>query len=276
MSKINRYVTIMLSLALLTFSAAAPMSAQAKAASGELQAKKLAFAYADKTGKRLLAAGVTSPQRFTQAIHAPGMQKQAIFVKQQKATEKSNGRQNEWNFNQDEGGLFKLAAGKILHNSSVLLAEKDAFQGHRFLKYQAVKDGKLEDDVIAAVEKAKKRKVVKQGLLGSAPSGVRIALVEFERVKGEKPLASLLLKTEQGLLFQDFVGTEDEYSTWRVDDGGEISAQDFRILFVTASDAGYSLAYEWFGAEGSSLEVLQQQKTKFRSVLEGYRYTAPV
>ncbi|MFC5467459.1 hypothetical protein ACFPPD_01935 [Cohnella suwonensis] len=48
------------------------------------------------------------------------------------------------------------------------------------------------------------------------------------------------------------------------------------MLFVSKSKAGYALAYDWQGFEGSSLELLQQKGSKFRSVIHGYRYTSPL
>lgn len=103
-----------------------------------------------------------------------------------------------------------------------------------------------------------------------------IGLVVFEKKKGQKPLASLVVASKSGLLFEDFPGNDDLQSTWRVDDGGEIDASMFKVLFVTKSKVGYALAYEWFGFEGCSLNVIQQQGGKFRDILSNYRYTAPL
>ncbi|MCC3373670.1 hypothetical protein [Cohnella sp. REN36] len=245
-------------------------------ASGDLKASKLTFAYADLTGQRLLGFESSKPKRFVKAVFAPGTTLDTKYVKHQKESDKSNGRQTAWNFDDDEGELYSIAKGKVAPNDSVLLAEKDAFEDHVFLSYKPVSKGTFSKSVITQIEKQKKRKVAKQGLIGQVKPDVSIGLVEYVKAKGQKPLASLVLSTKKGPLLLDFVGNDDPNSTWRVDDGGTITPDMFRILFVTESKQGYSFAYEWSGAEGYSLEVLQQQGGKLRSVLHGSRYAAPI
>jgi hypothetical protein len=82
--------------------------------------------------------------------------------------------------------------------------------------------------------------------------------------------------TKVGLIFEDFIGTDDNMSTWRVSDGGMIGPEWFDVIFVTKSKAGYALCYEWYGDEASNLVLVQQKKTIFHNVLHGYRYTAPM
>lgn len=269
-------MSILLAIGVAPITEQASAAAPSAAAIGELKEEKLAFAYADKTGQRLLGFESSKQKRFVKAIYAPGKLLDIKYVKHQKETDKSNGRQNEWNFDQDGGELYSVVKGKVTHNDSVLLAEKDAFQGHTFLNYKPLSKGTFTKTVIAQIEKQKKRKVVRQGLIGQVSANVRIGLVEFAKAKGQKPLASLVLTTKKGLLFNDFAGNDDSYSTWRVDDGGTITPGMFKILFVTESKQGYSFAYEWSGFEGYSLEVLQQKGSRLRSVLHGGRYAAPV
>ncbi|TVY03294.1 hypothetical protein [Cohnella terricola] len=254
----------------------ATVTAASATSTGQLNGDRLRFAYADETGQRLLNPEGDGKKRYAQAIYAPGKIADVRYVKQQKRAEDSNGRQNQWNFDRDAGELYAVVKGKIPGNESVLLAEKGAFQGHEFLNYKPLSKGAFAKGDIAGIEKAKKRKVAQQALLGQVSKNLQIGLVTFERKKGQKPLASLVLKTESGLLFEDFEGNDDDQSTWRVDDGGTIAPDMFKILFVTKSKAGYALSYEWIGEEGYSLTVLQQNKTKFRSVMHGYRYAAPV
>jgi len=253
-----------------------PVEAASATIAGQLNGDRLSFGYADESGKRLLGLNDDGKKRYAQAIYAPGKIANVRYVMHQKQSEESNGRQNHWNFDRDEGDLYAVVQGKIQGNDSVLLAEKGAFQGHDFLNYKPVSKGAFAKGDISVIEKAKKRKVVRQALLGQVSKNLQIGLVTFEKKKGQKPLASLVLKTESGFLYEDFVGNDDDQSTWRVDDGGTISTDMFKILFVTKSKAGYAFGYEWIGEEGYSLKVLQQNKAKFRSVLKGYRYSAPV
>ncbi|HEY2491633.1 MAG TPA: hypothetical protein VGI33_01685 [Paenibacillus sp.] len=242
--------------------------------SGALKKESFSFAYTDKTGKRLLAFGNSNPSQLTQAISSPGDLSAVKYMKHQTSRKDSNGRQTMWNFAQDEGDLFHLYRGKLKGNDSIILATKDAFQGHQFLQYTPLKQGSFSKSVVSAIEKTKKRKIVKQGLIGKA-TAIQIGLVEFERKSG-KPLASIVMATKDGLIFEDLPGNNDEQSTWRVDDGGVIEPSMFTILFVTQSESGYSLGFEWIGVEGHYLKLIQQQADKFRTILEGSRYTAPV
>ncbi|QMV42417.1 hypothetical protein [Cohnella cholangitidis] len=261
------------------FSGSTALAKSPAAPTGKLTESKLAFSYADESGKRLLGFNGTNPKRFGKAIYAPGKVLNVKFAKHQKGSDKSTGRQLAYNFDRDEGELFNVVQGTIKSDESVLLAEKDAFQGHTFLKYKPVSKGTFSKSVIGKIEKSKKRKVISQGLIGQVSAEVQIGLVQFERLKGQKPLASLVLTSKSGLVFEDFVGNDDEMSTWRVADGGTITTDMFNVLFVTHSKAGYSLGYEWWGDEGLSLNVVQQQGTKgskFLSVLNSYRYTVPL
>jgi len=237
---------------------------------------KLTFAYADSTGTGLLGFDQAHPKQYTQAIAAPGKSNPIQYVKHQKLSEKSNGRNNMYNFDHDEGEIYKVLKGKVSQDEAVVLATKDAFKGHTFLAYRPVPVKGLDKKTVQAIEKAKNRKVRKHWKIGEVSSEVQVGVIEFERVKGKKPLASFVLVTKKGLVFEDYVGNDGDYSTWRVDDGGEMDPDLFRVIFVTRSESGYSVGLEWIGFESNALDVMQQEGKKFRHVVEGSRYTAPL
>ncbi|WP_148316067.1 hypothetical protein [Aneurinibacillus aneurinilyticus] len=152
------------------------------------------------------------------------------------------------------------------------LIEKDAFKGNTFLPYKPVKQGRFSDKTIRKVTEFKKRKVIKQGLIGEISPGVQIGLVEFERTE-KNVLASIVMTTPNGLVFKDFPATYvDGVWSWRADDGGEIEPRLFNILFVTKSKTGYTLGLEWIGAERNNLSVLQQNGNTFYSINQSGRY----
>ncbi|MCI1695777.1 hypothetical protein [Aneurinibacillus aneurinilyticus] len=244
---------------------------------GKVNGDAVTFAYADKTGKHLLAFDLNSsdrPKRFTKVICSPGNVRSVKYVKYQKEGKHSNHRNAASNITQDAGAWFDVVNGKFKENESCLLIEKDAFKGHTFLPHKPVEQGEFSDEIIRKVTEFKKRKVIKQGLIGEISPGVQIGLVEFER-KGKNVLASIVMTTPNGLVFKDFPATYDEVSTWRVDDQGEIDPQMFNILFVTKSKTGYTLGLEWIGFEGNSLSVLQQNGNTFYSINQSGRYMAP-
>jgi len=273
----KKLIVVMMAFALVLGATSHSFAAQAKL-TDQLSDSKLTFAYADATGTRLLGFDQKHPKQYTQAISAPGRGIPIQYVKHQKLSDESNGRNNMYNFDKDEGEIYKVVKGKLPENESVVLAAKDAFAGHTFLDYRALTKKNLDQKTVKAIEKAKNRKVLKQWKIGEVPSEVQVGIIEFERVKGKKPLASFVLVTKKGLVFDDFEGNEEEndYSTWRVDDGNEMDPELFRVIFVTRSQSGYSVGLEWIGSEGNSIDVLQQEGKKFRIVDHSYRYTAPL
>jgi len=269
------FLCLLLSLSLGLSASAIAAEVKSKQ-TDQLSEKNFAFAYSDLSGTRLLSSNSDRPKRFIQVIYAPGLQTAITYVKHQKRSEKDNGRQTAWNFDNDDGELYKLAKGKLTENETVILTTKDAFQGHTFLKYKALTKGEFTKTTVRSIESIKKRKIKKQGLIGEVSKEIKIGLVEFQRGKDQLPLASIVLSTPKGLVFHDMVGRDDPYSTWRVEDGGKIKPEWFNVLFVTKSKSGYSLAIENWGSEGTSTFILQQKDRNFRWVAHGARYTYPV
>jgi hypothetical protein len=270
-------MSILIAGSMLFLSPTTPAQAGAKpAATDQLQGSKLTFGYVDSSGQQLLGFDTKNPKRYIKAIYAPGLRTLIHYEKHQKGSESSTGRQTAYNFDQDNGERYRLPAGKMPSNASIVLAEKDTFTGHQFLTYTALTKGAFSSSTVRSIEKIKQRKIAKQSLIGQVSSDIQIGLVQFTQTGKQLPLASLVLTTPTGLVIHDFVGNKDKSSTWRVDDGGEIDASMFNVLFVTKSKSGYSLGLEWIGFEGYALKILQQEKNHFRMVLEGSRYTAPL
>ncbi|OZB90867.1 hypothetical protein CJP46_31130 [Paenibacillus sp. XY044] len=248
---------------------------------GRLQSSQLMFGYLDSAGSRILAADPEGTQQtprepFTQAVIAPGELTEIRFAKHQTRTEQDTGRQTRYNFANDEGDMYLLPSPVTPADpdDGVVLAHKDAFAGHQFLQVEHA-EGSLPQEAAARIEQAKGLNIQSQGLIGQIAPDVQLGIVRYAQGSGN-PLASLVLITPDQLLFRDFEGTDDPNSTWRVDDGGQMDPQLFHVLFVTRSGPGYTLGYEWWGAEGSNLAVLQQDGGEFRVVQEGGRYTAPM
>jgi hypothetical protein len=81
-------------------------------------------------------------------------------------------------------------------------------------------------------------------------------LAEFSRI-GESALASVVLTDGQRVLFGDYPAKfrGEGADLWRVDDGGELSAEGFDLVFVAQQGQQYALAVSWAGTEGRSLGV---------------------
>jgi hypothetical protein len=177
-------ISLLTAMSIVHSSAPLHAAAQQAAMIGELDGAKLGFAYVDGSGKQLLGSDSENPERFVQAVYAQDKTFAVQYVRHQSLSDQSNGRQTEWNFDQDGGELYKVVQGTIEHNSSVLLAEKDALKEQQFLKYRAVVKSKFAANIVYAIEKAKKRKVLHTGLLGYVPGEAQIGIVEFARVAG--------------------------------------------------------------------------------------------
>ncbi|MNC03441.1 hypothetical protein D3C75_508480 [compost metagenome] len=92
-------------------------------------------------------------------------------------------------------------------------------------------------------------------------------------------LFSLVLEDKVGLTFMDYpaVIQGDEYSVWRVDDGGEVIPEMFSILFAAETAEGSLLGMEWWGAEGVNTFFLKKEGDVFKEMDIQYgRYTSPL
>ncbi|BBH23580.1 hypothetical protein Back11_49250 [Paenibacillus baekrokdamisoli] len=249
-------------------------------AAGTTESVPLTFAYANQTGQHLNVSQTTDdkPAAYTEAYCQPGHVLTISYEKTQKMGADSTGRNTAQNFLQDEGAIFGVNKGRADDNQSCVVAKKGAFQGYTFYTFApSPAKGQLTDKVVKKITKHYQRKVVRQGLIAKIGKETSIALVEFQP-KGKHALASIVLVSPSGILYHDLPGEidKDHYSTWRVDDGGEILPEHFRFMFAAHSKQGYALGLEWFGAEGSSLYVLKQQKDQLVPVAHGARYTSPL
>jgi hypothetical protein len=63
---------------------------------------------------------------------------------------------------------------------------------------------------------------------------------------------------------------------WRVDDGGELSAAAFEIIFMAQRDNRQAVGVTWGGAEGQALTLfISGTGNRLNPVLEGYWYHMP-
>lgn len=56
----------------------------------------------------------------------------------------------------------------------------------------------------------------------------------------------------------------DEYSVWRVDDGGEVMPEMFSILFAAETLNGPLLGLNWWGSEGVNTFFLKKKEICLR------------
>ena len=90
----------------------------------------------------------------------------------------------------------------------------------------------------------------------SRQRGIHIAVIEFSRHLTQA-LASLVVIDGERRIYVDypatFKGPGDDL--WRVDDGGNIHAEGFEVVFLLKRGTTYVLAIDWAGAEGDALSL---------------------
>ena len=102
----------------------------------------------------------------------------------------------------------------------------------------------------------KNRPVVGCWPIAESAAGVQVAIIEFSR-RLTDALASLVVIDGERRMYidypADFKGPGDDL--WRVDDGGEIHAEGFKVVFLLKRGTTYVLAVDWAGAEGNALSL---------------------
>ncbi|MFC4597858.1 hypothetical protein [Cohnella hongkongensis] len=244
------------------------------------------FGFADEQGGRLMAltAGIehsgttdeASLNGYRLAIGEGGQVLRIRYDKHQARSEQDNGRQAAHNFDQMEGDVYTIEEGKAKPNESYYLVGEEQFDVRALIPLQATADRKLPEEAAKRIAEAKGREIEQGWLLARGEEGQRLYAVQFQR-QGEEMLASLVWQDEERFVFMDYPAVYDEYSTWRVDDGGQISPDMFRFLFAARSEDGVVLGVQWMGAEGENLDILTSSGDRFEETgLSASRYLSPI
>ncbi|MCQ6559330.1 hypothetical protein [Paenibacillus mendelii] len=240
------------------------------------------FGFADQTGKRILASVEESDRGQLESMHtAIGNSGQVVtvrYVSSQEAGENDNGRQTAQNFDNQAGELFEVQDGTAKPNETYFLISGAELNQKALLPVTDSREDQVpvDDSVKEEMKKSKNRDVQNVWQVAVIGEGQPIYLVQFER-QGDEMLASLAIKTEKGLVFQDYPAKYDENSTWRVDDGGLVSPEMFSFLFAAKTADGLLIGVKWMGAEGENVSFLSQSGNTFHELDKQYgRYMSPI
>lgn len=252
------------------------------------------FGFADSTGKRILAAGeddskLAEMKSLNRAVGQGGQLLTVRFEKWQHGTANSNGRDLANNFANLSGYVFTVEEGsRAASDETYYLADSAVFAPGSLLTVEPAADKSQQLGADHPVRKEifarKQRKIQSIWKLAdlsasSDPSGeLHLYLVQFAR-QDKNMLFSLVLQKNAELSFTDFpaVIQEDEYSVWRVDDGGEILPEMFSLLFAARTVTGVAIGINWWGAEGVNSFFLLHQGTDLMEMDVRYnRYTSPL
>ncbi len=239
--------------------------------------EEMEFGFANSEGNNILTTkteGLKDPAKFSMAIAENGSQFAIQFVAQKEATENDNGRQNEYNFKDIGGFLYKVKGGTVSAEQSLMLVTADFLTKHKPLKFNPSASNSLSKATRTKIEGEKGRKIKKSNLLRKLEGGQEIWLFVFQQ-KADSALASLAVVSEGKVIYQDYPALHNEISTWRVDDGGEFGLDDIHILAAFDYAGKIEIVTDWAGAEGFSIDFLQEDGKAFRSLKNDGRYCAP-
>jgi hypothetical protein len=239
-----------------------------------------AFAFPDAAGTRLLAAADISKPELLQTALCGGDWRLAVrFERRQAESADSNHRQAPHNFVNTAGSVFRILGGKVDPAATCFLAVDSFVAGTTPAPLtRAPEQSRCARDLYPHFESAKSRPVVGCWPIAHSASGVRVVLIEFAR-RLRYALASLALVDRDKRMYMDYPAdfTGPGADLWRVDDGGEIHAEDFEIVFLMRRGSSYVMAVAWSGAEGLSLSLVTAEGgSDFRQVISDSWYRAPL
>jgi len=248
---------------------------------------KAVFGFADREGKQLLVTGQDEGEEKIMALldRAIGENSSVLSVKfvkwQQGDEESSSGRDTAQNFKNIPGYLFTVLEGKAVTDQTYYLADSRDFNTQSLLPIQPTNAEKgsanVDEETKMGISLAQKRGIKQIWKFADIFDHKQLYLVQFVK-EGKEMLFSFVLKEGNQLAFMNYPAVaQDEYSVWRIDDGGQISPDMFSVLFAARTSKGMVLGLNWWGAEGVNSFLLKQVQNSFEEMNIDYsRYTSPL
>ncbi len=172
----------------------------------------------------------------------------------------STNRQTPQNFADTAGSVFRVVGG------GALVPLKRSLESARCSRA-----------IYPAMEMDKKRPVVGCWPIAESSGGTQIVVIELSRFLTQA-LACLVINDGERRLYVDypatFTGPGDDL--WRADDGGNIHANGFEIVFLLRRGDTYVLGVDWAASEGSALSLqVSQGGAAFTEVIGDSWYRSP-
>jgi len=245
------------------------------------------FGFADAEGRHILVTRedqgeLADMEQLDTALGDNGKVLSVQFEKWQDGNAGTNGRELANNFANLPGYIFKLESGAAAPDETYYLTNQAGFNLKSLVPVElpavTQETSAVEDSVRNEITAAQKRDIQQIWMLAELSADRRLYIVQFVR-EDKDMLFSIVLKEGSRLAFKDYpaVIQNDEYSVWRVDDGGEIVPEMFSVLFAAMTPDGLLLALNWWGAEGVNTFFLNQEGDMFKELdIQYSRYTSPV
>ena len=241
----------------------------------------VAFAFPNEQGTRLLVTGeIAKPEIFRTALCAGGQQVSVQFERKQAEGRNTTSRQAPQNFAQTAGAVFQIiGGGAISADATCVLAEESFVAGATVVPLtRPPSDARCSKATYPQIQVDKSRPVVGCWPIASSASGIQVAVIEFSRHLTQA-LASLIVIDGERRMYVDypatFKGPGDDL--WRVDDGGNIHAEGFGVVFLLKRGTTYVLAIDWAGAEGNALSLhVAEAGGQFKEMITDSWYRSPL
>lgn len=245
------------------------------------------FGFADAEGRNILVTGHEKglDQEMAQLNEAIGDQGKVLkvkFNKWQDGTGNSNGREMAHNFENLAGYLYMVEEESATPDETYYLTDQTDFNADSLVPIEPVEVNQaavvIDKNVRERITASKNREIQKIWKLADLSTDRQLFLVQFVRLDQDM-LFSLVWKEKDELTFMDYpaVIQGDEYSVWRVDDGGEVIPEMFSILFAAETSEGPLLGMNWWGSEGVNTFFLRKEGDSFKEMDIQYgRYTSPL
>ena len=238
--------------------------------------KPILFGFFNRDGNRLITVGAGNANFSLQ-------QPQLIFASNQRlaATYTKTQQKSATSTNRDTAANFDRLAGHVLAvndpgpaNQSALIVEATFFNERQLPSLASKADDAKTLENRRRIAELRQRSVANSWPLLQTDEGTQLQLVLFEQL-GDQALASLVLFRPDHILCRDFPAAYNPVSTWRVDDGGAIGPQQFRILYLGNQQGIWEFSYEFIGAEGINLEFVRENQGALVIISHASRYMSP-
>jgi hypothetical protein len=240
----------------------------------------LAFAFPNEQGTQLLVtAEIAKPELLRIALCTGDQRVPVQFERRQTEGAGSTGRQTPRNFANTAGALFRITGGKVRADATCVLADEAFVIGATVLPLKRpVKDARCSKSRYPDFQADKGRPVVGCWPIAQSGAGIQVAIIEFSRLL-TRALASLVVIDGKRRTYidypTDFKGPGDDL--WRADDGGQIHAEGFNVVFLLKRGTMYVVAVDWAGAEGNALSVHAAEGAgQFKEIISDSWYRSPM
>jgi len=236
------------------------------------------FGLPDQSGRRLLLIpNLARPELLKTALCRGGRRVAVQFERRQVEGANNTGRQTSSDFDRLPGSAFTVLGNPVDPGVPCFLASEAMLAGSAVLSIAAPEGpgACLQRGRFATL---RDRPVIHCWPIARMAPEKQVALLEFDR-RGKDALASLVFVDGSRTMFADhpaeFRGAG--LDLWRVDDGGALWPEGFRVVCALQRGGWYALGIAWQGAEGQSLSLwICEGSERFTEVIKDYWYQAPI